>query len=125
MSFGQSRGAEVPGVFGPGVRKSVYISVMAPRETKLDLEQFSKFLSSNETWQSLDDKKLTKEFKFPDFAGALAFVVKIGGEAERSNHHPDIELGWGRVRVTWTTHDAGGITGLDLAMAAKTDALFE
>ena len=95
------------------------------RETKLDLEQFSKFLSSNETWQSVDDKKITKSFTFPDFATALAFVVKLGALAEKANHHPDVELGWGRSRVTWTTHDAGGITSLDLEMAAKTDALFE
>jgi len=95
------------------------------RETKLDLEQFSKFLSSNETWQSLDDKKLSKSFTFADFKSALAFVVELGALAEKANHHPDIELGWGRVRVTWTTHDAGGITSLDLEMAAKTDTLFE
>lgn len=67
--------------------------------------------------------QLEKEFRFPDFARALAFVNAIGAEAEAMNHHPDLELGWGRVRVTLTTHDAGGITAKDHALAAKIEAL--
>ena len=60
---------------------------------------------------------------FPDFASALAFVVRLGCLAEKKDHHPDIELGWGKVRVLWTTHDAGGLTRLDLEMAEAADAL--
>jgi 4a-hydroxytetrahydrobiopterin dehydratase len=43
--------------------------------------------------------------------------------AEKRDHHPDILVGWGRTRVLWTTHDAGGITQLDLDLATATDAL--
>jgi 4a-hydroxytetrahydrobiopterin dehydratase len=43
--------------------------------------------------------------------------------AEKKDHHPDVELKWGSVRVTWSTHDAGGVTQLDLDAAQATDAI--
>jgi len=64
---------------------------------------------------------LVRTFVFPDFRSALAFVVSVGCWAERRDHHPDVELGWGRVRLRWTTHDAGGITRLDLEGAEASD----
>lgn len=69
------------------------------------------------------DNKLVKEFSFPDFKTALAFVNKVGELAEKANHHPDIELGWGRARINLTTHDAGGITDRDRTLAKEIDAL--
>lgn len=66
---------------------------------------------------------ISKEFTFPDFAQALAFVNKIGALAEQANHHPDIELGWGRVKITLTTHSAGKVTAKDHELAAAIDAL--
>ena len=77
----QGRTGFVPSVPGAHRQKTALLSFTMSRETKLDLEQFSKFLSSNETWQSVDDKKLTKSFTFPDFATALSFVVKLGALA--------------------------------------------
>ena len=66
---------------------------------------------------------LARTFTFPDFASALAFVVKVGCAAEKRDHHPDVELGWGKARIAWSTHDAGGITQLDLDMAEATTKL--
>ena len=43
--------------------------------------------------------------------------------AEKRDHHPDVELGWGRARVVWTTHDQKGVTSLDVELAEATDAL--
>jgi 4a-hydroxytetrahydrobiopterin dehydratase len=43
--------------------------------------------------------------------------------AEKRDHHPDVTIGWGKARVLWTTHDAGGVTDLDLALAEATDGL--
>ena len=70
-----------------------------------------------------EDNTITKEFTFPDFAQALAFVNKIGALAEQANHHPDIELGWGRVKITLTTHSAGKVTVKDRELATAIDAL--
>jgi len=66
---------------------------------------------------------LRKDFKFPDFSHALAFVNALGWVAERENHHPDLELGWGRCQVRFSTHDVGGISLNDFICAAKTEAL--
>lgn len=66
---------------------------------------------------------LVKEFKFADFKSALVFVNQIGALAEAVQHHPDIELGWGRVKVSLTTHDAGGVTQKDKDLAAQIDAI--
>jgi 4a-hydroxytetrahydrobiopterin dehydratase len=75
-------------------------------------------------WSVSDDEKwLHKEFKFPDFAAALAFVNQIGLIAEAENHHPDLELGWGYVRIRLQTHAAGGLHGNDFILAGKIEML--
>lgn len=71
-------------------------------------------------WQEKNNC-FTKTFEFPDFKTALEFVNKIGALAEAANHHPDIELGWGRVKVSLTTHSAGKVTSKDHKLASKID----
>jgi 4a-hydroxytetrahydrobiopterin dehydratase len=58
-----------------------------------------------------------------DFAGALAFVNAVGAAAEAANHHPDIDIRWNTVHLVLSTHSAGGLTVLDLALAAAIDKL--
>jgi len=70
-------------------------------------------------WRVVDGHQLEKEYKFPDFAQALAFTNRIGAIAEEMQHHPDFELGWGRVKLTTWTHDANGLTGKDYALVEK------
>jgi 4a-hydroxytetrahydrobiopterin dehydratase len=71
-------------------------------------------------WQE-KDKALVREFSFPDFKTALAFVNKVGELAEAANHHPDIQLGWGKVVVSLTTHSEGGVTDKDRQLAKEID----
>jgi 4a-hydroxytetrahydrobiopterin dehydratase len=92
------------------------------RPQKLDDATVTKWLASHSGWELADGKALARTYKLPNFAAALALVVKVGTEADKRDHHPDIELGYGRARFTWSTHDAGGITQLDLDLAAATDA---
>jgi len=66
---------------------------------------------------------IARTFKFADFSAALGFVVRVGLVAEKRDHHPDVELGWGRARVVWTTHDQKGVTSLDVELAEATDKL--
>jgi 4a-hydroxytetrahydrobiopterin dehydratase len=73
-------------------------------------------------WTIADGPRLTKTWKFPDFATALAFVNQIGAIADAEDHHPDVALSWGRVGVELWTHAAGGLTENDFIVAAKIDA---
>ena len=94
-----------------------------PRPTKLDPSAVDAWVGSHTGWQRADTGAIAKRFAFPDFAAALGFVVRLGCYAEKHDHHPDVELGWGRARVAWSTHDTGGVTDLDLAAAEATDKL--
>ena len=69
------------------------------------------------------DNKLTRKFSFANFAESLGFVNKVGAIAEAADHHPDITFGWGHAEITTTTHDRGGITDVDFALAAKIDTI--
>lgn len=73
-------------------------------------------------WNEIDSS-INKEFKFDDFKAALDFVNKVGELAEAANHHPDIELGWGRVKITLTTHSEGQVTDKDRHLAKQIDEL--
>lgn len=67
--------------------------------------------------------RLMLSVKFPDFATALAFVDAVGEVAEEQDHHPDIDLRWGRVVLAVASHDVGGLTERDLRFAAAVDNL--
>jgi 4a-hydroxytetrahydrobiopterin dehydratase len=66
---------------------------------------------------------IVKEEDRGDFAGALAFVNRVGELAEGADHHPDVDIRWGRVTLRLSTHSAGGLTVKDLELAAAIDAL--
>lgn len=73
---------------------------------------------------SRDGDTLVKEFRFDDYLAGLAFASGIGVIAEGLDHHPDLSIGWRRVTVSFTTHDAGSkLTSKDFAAAAAIDAL--
>jgi 4a-hydroxytetrahydrobiopterin dehydratase len=70
-----------------------------------------------------DGDAIVREWRFADFAAAIAFVERVAEVAEAANHHPDIFVhGWNKVRLTLSTHSEGGITAADLALAQQLDA---
>lgn len=69
--------------------------------------------------------RLTRTYRLPNFAAALALTNRIGALAEEEGHHPAILTEWGKVTVSWWTHKIGGLHRNDVIMAAKTDALAE
>jgi 4a-hydroxytetrahydrobiopterin dehydratase len=74
-------------------------------------------------WE-IKDNALEKEFQFVDFYNALSFVVKIGVEAEKLDHHPEILIhSYNKVKVKTTTHDEGGITDLDIRLADRLERI--
>ena len=68
-------------------------------------------------------KGIAKEYRFKNFAEALAFANKIGVVAEAEGHHPDLTVSWGKVGVSLSTHSIGGLSENDFILAAKIDAL--
>jgi pterin-4a-carbinolamine dehydratase len=63
--------------------------------------------------------KITKEYKFKNFAEALSFVNRVGEIAEKEGHHPDINFGWGYVTITLQTHSINGLSRNDFILAVK------
>ncbi len=74
-------------------------------------------------WTVIEGKRLQREFAFEDFRQALDFVNRVGALAEQENHHPNIELAWGKATITLWTHKIGGLHENDFIMAAKIDNL--
>ena len=68
---------------------------------------------------------ITRKFVFGGFAQAFAFMAEVALSAEKHDHHPDWTNVYNKVDVTWTTHDAGGLTDLDIALAQVCDAAFD
>jgi 4a-hydroxytetrahydrobiopterin dehydratase len=89
----------------------------------LSAEQLNEAVASlGEGWAERDGA-LRKEFRFPDFAAAMAFANRIAEAAERADHHPDLLVGWGKAEVAWVSHDVGGISERDVEMARASDGL--
>lgn len=75
-------------------------------------------------WMLVDDAHLlVREFRFADFAQAMAFANKVAAVAEEEGHHPDLNISWGSVGVELSTHAVGGLSENDFILAAKIDAL--
>lgn len=75
-------------------------------------------------WQRSElHEALEKTYRCSSFASALEFVMRVGAEAERSNHHPQIAIDYRSVTLRLTTHDCGGLSALDFAAAAAYDKL--
>ena len=68
-------------------------------------------------WQ-IEEGELTQTFSFKDFLAALAFVNRVGEQAEKAAHHPDIDIRYNKVRLGLVTHDEGGLTAKDFDLAA-------
>jgi 4a-hydroxytetrahydrobiopterin dehydratase len=73
-------------------------------------------------WERQDDE-IQKQYELASFPDAIAFVTRVGFLAEKANHHPDLDVRWRKVRVALSTHDEGGITGRDLALAGEIEGV--
>ncbi|OGY99319.1 MAG: hypothetical protein A2945_05130 [Candidatus Liptonbacteria bacterium RIFCSPLOWO2_01_FULL_52_25] len=89
----------------------------------LSAKEVEKYHTSVPDWKVLDSRKITKEFKFKDFKGAMVFVNKIAEIAEAEGHHPDLIISYNRVRIELWTHAVAGLSENDFILAAKIDAL--
>ena len=95
-------------------------------ESPLNQAKIKELLSALPGWEAADDgKSIGKIFRFENFYETLGFVNAIGWMANRQDHHPDLEVGYNRCAMRWSTHDVGGLSMNDFVCAAKTEQLAE
>ena len=87
-------------------------------------EDAQKYLKEIPGW-ALTGDSIVREFRFRSYLKGLEFSYSLGKVAEEQGHHPDILIGWRRVRVTLTTHDIKGLSENDFIMAAKAEKIFK
>jgi len=82
------------------------------------------FLERHPGWRATK-QGLTRTYTFKNHTSELRFVVTVATFSKEHRHHPSIQIDFKKVEVRWTTHDAGGITDRDVAMAELTDRIFK
>ena len=81
-------------------------------------------LGTLDGWSSVDGRDaIQKAFKFKDFSEAFGFMARVALVAEKMDHHPEWRNVWNTVEVALSTHDAGGLTQLDVELAKAMDAI--
>lgn len=91
------------------------------RATRLSETDLNDALQTLPGWELLEGK-LHRAFRFRDFVEAFGFMAKVALLAESMNHHPDLSNSYNQVTINLTTHDAGGISHLDVELARKISA---
>ena len=93
---------------------------------KLDPDEARVHLAKLPAWRHdpAAGGSITREFRFADFAQAFGFMAQVAIVAEKRDHHPDWSNVYDRVRITWTTHDAGGLSMRDVELAGLVDAVY-
>lgn len=97
---------------------------VAPAAARLSEAQIRQLQHERPLW-AVADGRLQREFRFRDFIDAFSFMTRVALIAEAIGHHPDWSNVYNRVLITLTTHDAGGLTDLDVQMARRIDALID
>jgi 4a-hydroxytetrahydrobiopterin dehydratase len=90
----------------------------------LNQEEIDRRASQLQNWKIIDQHHLVGVYQFGNFAEALEFTRRVGDVGEDLQHHPEIDLSWGRVEITIFTHDRDGLTELDFKFAARVEAAF-
>ena len=116
-----------------GILKSAALPISANLPSKckpcaigtpsLAKEKIAKLSAEYPSWELVEDKKLVKEFKFKDFVEAKYFLDLVSIIAEEQVHHPTLTLIYNKLRITLTTHAAGGLTDNDFILAKIIDEL--
>ena len=87
----------------------------------LSHDQVEGRLSALPGWERLGES-ICRQYSFADFAESMTFVRRVADLAEGANHHPDILIEYSKVTLTLTSHDAEGLTELDIDLATRIDA---
>ena len=112
-----------PGSIGADARLLALAAMRCrPGAPRLGHDEINGHLAALAGW-SFTDNRIAKTFRFASYYETMAFANAIAYVAHRENHHPDLAIGYDRCGVTYTTHDAGGVTVNDCICAAKIERL--
>ena len=92
-------------------------------EERLTGPDLTQYAAEVPDWAVVNGQRIERTFKFPDFRSALEFVNRVGELAQREQHHPDIHLSYGKVKVELWTHKVHGLSVNDFILAAKIDRI--
>ena len=93
------------------------------KAAKLTLNQIELAIRETPEWRINSNGEIDRTFTLTGFPQALMFVTSVGVLAESKNHHPDILIQWNKVRLSLSTHDAGGLTSKDFELAKLVNAI--
>lgn len=96
---------------------------MTKNPRKISSEEIEQRYDALDRWEIEGSKKIYKSYTFDNFKQALSFTNKVGAVAEDLQHHPDIYLTWGEVKIEIYTHQTGNLTESDFLLAEKIDLL--
>jgi len=85
-------------------------------------QEIEEFIEAHQGW-SRTGSEIFRTYEFGDFKESMGFVTRLALEAEKANHHPDIDIRWNKVTLTLSTHSEGGLTQQDLDLATASDDL--
>jgi len=88
----------------------------------LNIDSVDEFLMSLEGW-AFEDNTIYKEYTFKNYMDSIRFIQDLAIEAEKENHHPDMIVGWCKIKVSFTSHDKGGVTEKCIAMARVSEKI--
>jgi 4a-hydroxytetrahydrobiopterin dehydratase len=94
----------------------------SPGTPPVDPTRAAAYLKALPGWESTG-KEISKTYKFQNYYETMAFVNAVAWVAHREDHHPDLEVGYNRCRVRYSTHSVGGLSENDFICAAKVETL--
>ena len=96
--------------------RRITLSLLPKIELKKHLETMTDWSFENDT--------IKKEFNFDTYMNSIEFINQLAERSEKNNHHPDMYVGWCKIKLTFTSHDFGGVTKACITMAKAADEMF-
>lgn len=110
-------------VLEPPAKRNEHVMTHNTPPLRLTGPEFSSALEGLSGWSGSIEKGISKSFRFADFGTAFAFMTRVALAAEKAGHHPDWSNRYNEVDITFSTHDAGGVTDKDIKLAKTIDAM--
>mgnify|MGYP001255715520 FL=1 len=92
--------------------------------TIISKNEIENFLQNSNDWAYLENS-IKKDYQFGSYMDSIEFINRLAKQAELNNHHPDMIVGWCKIKVSFTSHDKGGLTNQCLEMAKLADSEYK